>query len=66
MRIDGPDGAQSEQDTAYRLFLNALEEFWDEVALHGTASTEAALARAKVSEARLAAIHEWRREQAAA
>lgn len=49
----------------YRAFLDALEELDLVVSLHGTASVEAAMARAEVRRARELAAEMWRSRRAA-
>jgi hypothetical protein len=59
---DKPDGSIR---SPYRAFLDALEELDLVVSLHGTASVEAAMARAEVRRARDLAAQKWRSQLAA-
>lgn len=61
MRTETEPATQS----PYRTFFYALEELELVVSLHGTASVEAALARAEVRRVRDLAADAWRRTIAA-
>lgn len=57
---------RSDSDRPFKQFMDALEELTMVISLHGTASTEADLARARVRGLRELAADAWRAKDAAA